>query len=415
MYFLIRSALSLLIHQFFSRIRIKGEPQVDEGALIIAATHPNQAMDPFLVATIYDRETYFLAKSTLFRNPILGALFKALHMIPVYRATDKSDTAKNKATFQAAANILKSKKAIAIFPEGTSREERQILSLKTGAARIAFQAEEESLFLLGVKIQPVGITYGEPRKFQSSVTINFGSPIELKDYIEEYKRDPRSTVQKITDVLEEKLRDLSIDLKDIANQPLVEKIATIFRSGNLDDQELFKRISEKVETVGPLYPEEKIKILEEIDNYLKLTEQYYADEYHPYSSLTAQQKFFRLLISPVVFSGALFHAVPYYLVRLLITALRIEPYNFASVKIGLSLLLFPLWYLILFLLAISGGISGLHAIIFLGVVMALGHLTNRYIAETWLSFIAYAWPGSFDPIQELDEVRARLQEKLRKY
>ncbi len=75
-----------------SRARRTSRPQ---GPTILASNHVSY-LDPLTLAWVADRRRRrirFLAKSELFRNPVLGALLRAAHQIPVYRGTADSSGA----------------------------------------------------------------------------------------------------------------------------------------------------------------------------------------------------------------------------------------------------------------------------------------------------------------------------------
>src|SRR5205085_5440816 len=87
------------------------------------------------------RPVSFLAKSPLFRTPVVSFFVRALDSIPVYRKQDEgADTSRNRETFERAARLLRRGGTIAICPEGASHSEPYLLPLKTGAARIALGA-----------------------------------------------------------------------------------------------------------------------------------------------------------------------------------------------------------------------------------------------------------------------------------
>ena len=104
---------------------------------------------PFAVETFLlcfaPRRVSFLAKSPLFRMPVIGSLVRALDSIPVYRRQDEgADTSRNRETFGRSAALLRRGGTLAICPEGASHSEPYLLPLKTGAARIALGAASAS-------------------------------------------------------------------------------------------------------------------------------------------------------------------------------------------------------------------------------------------------------------------------------
>jgi 1-acyl-sn-glycerol-3-phosphate acyltransferase len=96
------------------------------------------------VANQRDRRIRFLAKAELFKNPVLGALLRAGHQIPVYRGTADSSGA-----LSAAVDALREGECVTVFPEGTISEDFEPMRGKSGTARLA-QAS-------GVPIVPIGL------------------------------------------------------------------------------------------------------------------------------------------------------------------------------------------------------------------------------------------------------------------
>lgn len=407
--------IRLIVSQFFKTIHITGAPQLLSGPILFTPNHPNQAVDPFIMGVITKRSVSFVAKSTLFKNPVLGAFFRSLNMIPVYRKSDAQDISKNEETFRAVAEALKEQKAIVIFPEGTSSEARKLLPLKTGAARMALLAESESNFTLGVQIQPVSITYSDPYTFQSSVTITFGEPIAAAEYRDAYLVDPQNSVKLLTQRVEKDLRVLSVNVNDLTHQPLVEKVARLFSSSGIDDRTRFQEIATHVEAIAPHFPEKKKEIELRLQNYFDIATAFNLEHYHPYFDLpqSTVEKSGYLLLSPFILIGILTHAVPYYSIRALLSLLRVPTYNFASFKIGLSALLFPLWYLAVYIVVHGYTLHHSCALIVIFSMLFTGYLANRFFDRTWLTLIQVFWPANPDPVTILNRMRDTLRNELR--
>jgi len=106
------------------------------GGFVVCPNHISY-VDPFAFAHfLYDNghPPFFLAKSEVFRIPILGRLLKAAQQIPVYRGTDQAAEA-----FSAAVAAVQDGKCVPIFPEGTLTRDPQMwpMTARTGAARVA--------------------------------------------------------------------------------------------------------------------------------------------------------------------------------------------------------------------------------------------------------------------------------------
>src|SRR5207247_683798 len=82
------------------------------------------------------------------------------------RRRDNVPMARNLETFARCRSLLARGGTIALFPEGSSHNEPAPLPLKTGAARIALEAEDEH-GPLGMRVVPVGLVYEDKERFRS--------------------------------------------------------------------------------------------------------------------------------------------------------------------------------------------------------------------------------------------------------
>src|SRR3982751_3817639 len=152
--------LRLALRIFFRHIEVAGLERVPTaGPVIFVLNHPNGLVDPVFILCLAPRRVSFLAKSPLFRMPVIGYLVRALEAIPVYRRQDAGeDTSRNRETFEKCRALLKRGGTIAICPEGVSHNEPHILPLKSGTARIALGVLGEDP-QLELKIAPAGLYY----------------------------------------------------------------------------------------------------------------------------------------------------------------------------------------------------------------------------------------------------------------
>ena len=87
-----------------------------EGGFIAVANHLTDLDSLTAMRALVDADVpvYSLAKSTLFKVPVLGSILRAGGQIPVQRGTQNAATA-----LKAASEVLADGGAIMIFPEGT--------------------------------------------------------------------------------------------------------------------------------------------------------------------------------------------------------------------------------------------------------------------------------------------------------
>jgi 1-acyl-sn-glycerol-3-phosphate acyltransferase len=155
-----------------------------DGPVILAANHLSY-MDIFAVSLFADsagRYPVFLAKSSLFKIPVIGPFIGRLGQLPVYR--NQADAAL--VLRQAAELAAKNNACVIFYPEGTvTRDPEQWpMVAKTGVARLALEQN--------IPVVPIGhwgaqriLPYGDhvpkilPRK---TVRIVAGPPVDLSEF-----------------------------------------------------------------------------------------------------------------------------------------------------------------------------------------------------------------------------------------
>ena len=199
-----RFALSV----FFRRIEVVGENNVpDEGPVIVVANHTNSLIDGVLVTGFLPRMPRLLAASTVWDERLLLPLLDAAGVIPVIRQQDSGKSQKrNTDTFSKTWELLAAGGMLTLFPEGITHNEPFMMPVKTGAARIALEAEEQC-GPLGVTIIPVGVIFDDKSRFRSRCLMRIGEPIEFSDLLKSYiAGDEAARLNSVTE-LTEKIRD----------------------------------------------------------------------------------------------------------------------------------------------------------------------------------------------------------------
>ena len=231
-----RLAGRVILTVYFRRMEVEGRENVPaSGPVIVAANHPQSITDALVLGSGLDRMLHFLAHSGLFRKPLRAMLLRKAGVIPVYRPPDVEGSGeKNVEMFRACREALEQGEAIAIFPEGVSREERRLQKMRTGTARIALESEAKNGFQLGSLIVPVGISFESRTRFRSRVLLRMGQPIAPAEYADAYRRDPREAVLQLTGRLQRDLASLIVHLERSELDRLVSDVEGIYREELLD-------------------------------------------------------------------------------------------------------------------------------------------------------------------------------------
>ena len=212
----------------FFHVERQGGP-VPEGPLVVVANHPNSLMDPLVLIKVLDRPTRPLAKAPLFDQKILGYILRAMGGLPVYRKQDfPGEMRKNQGTFDAAVKSLQDGEAIQIYPEGLSHSEASLAPLRTGTARIAFQAEERMGWSSGLQILPVGLTYIRKSFFRGRVVALVGDPIPVANWKEAHASDEREAVRDLTERIRDGLEHVTLSAESPRERELIEVAERVY-------------------------------------------------------------------------------------------------------------------------------------------------------------------------------------------
>ena len=277
-YTITKTIIRLSLRIFFQEIQVRNREQIPkDDPVIITSNHPNDKLDALVISRTAPRKINFLAAGFLFKNKLLGWIMKSTGTIPVYRKHENTDAnERNVESFETCFEVLENKGAIGIFPEGLTHLDRQVKKVKTGAARIAIEAEVRNNWQLGLKIVPMGLNYYHPTRIRGKIFVNFGKPFPLTDFRKEYESDPETTVQKLTDLIHEKIQEHIIHVDSENVQQLLSDLEHIYK-GHLSNRLtegmevneflISKKLAEAVQYYYQHQPEKIAEVWGRIENY----------------------------------------------------------------------------------------------------------------------------------------------------
>ncbi len=182
--FWLLAAIVIPLVGLFAKIRIEGAENLPrEGSFVLAPNH-NSEFDPLIVAVAIwrlGRAPRFMAKESLFRVPVLGAVLRATGMVPVARSSSASSA---KQTLQTSAELVEHGRGVIVYPEGTLTRDPDLWPMrgKSGAVRLAAAGGIPLIPLAQWGVQEIMPRYGRlrfPRR--SRVTVVVGEPVDLSD------------------------------------------------------------------------------------------------------------------------------------------------------------------------------------------------------------------------------------------
>jgi 1-acyl-sn-glycerol-3-phosphate acyltransferase len=160
------------------------------GAFLIACNHAS-FLDPPMVGQAVPGQICFMARKSLFRNPIVGALLRSWKSIPLDR--DEADVV----AMRAILNALRRGEGVMLFPEGTRTRDGRLQSAKPG---VGFLVAKANVPVVPARIFGSFEAMGRGKKWPRPLKLQvcFGEPLRFD--ASAVKREDRERVyRKISD------------------------------------------------------------------------------------------------------------------------------------------------------------------------------------------------------------------------
>ena len=209
-----------LVGLFYRRIEVSGFGHVPrEGPLLLIANHNNGLVDPMVVLKALPRPVVFVAKSTLWRIPVLRSLLDLLGCVPVVRKGEGESgislkgEERNREAFERLASELTRGGCVLIFPEGRSHSDPRLSEIRTGAARVLLLSRKSPVVL------PVGLWFTKKEEFRSDVLVRVGPPVAAP-------RDP--TVEAWTDAMSSALEAVTLNADDWKDHEVAAAVDALY-------------------------------------------------------------------------------------------------------------------------------------------------------------------------------------------
>lgn len=200
----IATYIAMPFYAILIKTKSEGEHFIPTKGPIILVSNHISFLDPLAIGFLArrrKRQISFLAKGSLFKNPVLRWFFYQCHQIPVYRDSDRAAD-----SLIEAENALANGACICFYPEATISSTEQLLPIKSGAIRLAQKT--------GVEIVVVG-TYGAHRVWTKGSRFKFKFRTKHTMILSKaYKIDPKEDIESAKMVLAERMKVLA----DLAKQ-----------------------------------------------------------------------------------------------------------------------------------------------------------------------------------------------------
>ena len=362
LYRIIYSYSSVIHRLYYRKITVVGLEKIPaDTPVLFAPNHQNALMDALAVLFVARKPVGFLARADIFKKPAIAKILNLLKILPIYRIRDGVEMlGRNQEVFDNTIEVLNSNTPICILPEGNHEGKKQLRPLKKGIFRIAFQAEASTDFTLNLHIIPVGLDYSDYFNPGSDLVVVFGKPIKVADYADQYRENEQKTVHNLMDLLAESMRSVMIHIPE-ENHELIYNISEIYEPNvwntcnvkrhPFNKLTIRQYIVHKATEAFSRYPEKAAELQHELSVYTKkLLQKGLKDcdlqQKAPLGLPVLLEIAFTVLLLPLHLYGMILNYLPYKIPVWL--AAKIQDKHFkSSVQFGISLLLFPVYYLLI--------------------------------------------------------------------
>lgn len=387
--------------------------------VMLLPNHPNAFLDAVVVSIQLHQQVNFLVRSDVFNTPLKKWLLARLNNYPIYRIQEGTENLKkNEETFRLCSELFRQNKTILIFPEGICIREKRLRKLKKGAARIAFGSEEQSDFSLDLQLVPVGVNYSEFGKIGGELVLNFGDPISIISYKEQYAIEKAKAINDLTSKIEEAMLNLVINVPTPDEDALFNDLETIRFTKEESGREKFnrkKKLSDDLHILKKNHPELLQEVKQLADSYFTALRKHDTKD----EAVTGLKSWSVLndlglfLTSPLFLFGAVLNILPLKLTWKLSNKAVSKEEFFDSVNMIGGMFIFIFYYLLMLIPLSFIAANGYQLVL---LIFSLP-LAGRVALEWWYRLKAGRSVKAFRSMsaeekEDLKEKRALLMSKL---
>jgi glycerol-3-phosphate O-acyltransferase / dihydroxyacetone phosphate acyltransferase len=407
---IVNLATRAAVHVYFAHVQVRHRERFPRrGPVLLVANHPAMWTDVMVLDSTLGRKLHFLTQGALFRPWWRGALLALHGAMPVTPSTSAPEApARNAETFRNSGRLFAEGKVIAVFPEGVSRTDRQVLALRPGAARIALQQALEPGMDAVPVVLPVGLHYADRHAYGSTVTVSVGEAVDLSPFTRLARHDHEGAVRALTLHLQQALRTLTLDLPEpelAAAVTGLEPVAGLVSRHGVWELASAQHVAARLADLQALHRPRFAALLRHCRAYrrartaLRLSDRAVHWDAHaaPWRQRTAALTTVAVLGSPAAAVGMLLNGAPWALGEAVARHVDGDPPRFSFARLSSGMVLYPVTWALESLILVATGVLrpvqvpwfvmacvllGLWALSWSGVVRRLGQRLRRLGIET---------------------------------
>lgn len=312
-YQVFKRMMRLSMNFYFSKIEIIGLDNIPKNKpCVFSPNHQNAFLDALIIGCVAPIKISYLTRADVF-NKTYAWFMDALQMIPIYRIRDGVNSLSlNEQIFEKCRQKIKNDKSILMFSEGNHGNDYFLRPLKKGSSRFSLESQE-MMPEKDILIIPVGLNYFHHQKPGYKIAIVIGEPIRVRDYVQDFKKNSATTINRLRDILADSMKSCLL---------LPEE-----EEDYLEKRELINRQTEKF-SFGNL--KEKLARKEELP----------------------ERKAFKPGFAKMSDAVSLLNFGPLLVIKMVLSPIKDIVFR-ASLKYAIGMFLFPIWWLLLYVLSAS--------------------------------------------------------------
>lgn len=221
---------------YYRRFQVAGRknlPRKSRGGdgFLVICNHQNGLLDALgIICAVAPYKPVFIARGDIFKKESVGRLLRMLRILPAFRQREgeAENLDKNQLVFQYAVNVMLDGGVVALFPEAGHQNRHYLGTFKKGFARISFEYAEACNFEKDVKIFPMGHNYSGYFGMQQDLLMNIGEPIHLSELYDTYKENPERARHLLNLKARERVENLMLNIEEVDNYDAVEQLCEMY-------------------------------------------------------------------------------------------------------------------------------------------------------------------------------------------
>lgn len=207
------AAILFPIIGILARVEVRGGERIPKTGPVVVGSNHMSVIDPvYLVRAFWKqgRLARFLAKQSIWKVPVIGAVMSASGQIPVDRTGGAASS------LRAAEQLVETGSLLLVYPEATLTRDPALWPMKgkTGAARLALESGAPLLPIAHWGVQQVLPPYGKLRWWpfpRKRIIVLVGEPLDLSPW--RGRTIDQRTLVEITDTLMDAITALQAELR----------------------------------------------------------------------------------------------------------------------------------------------------------------------------------------------------------